>query len=73
MSRAAVGVVAGIALGFAGYFGGFGAFVVVAALGIIGFVAGWYADGDMEPGDFFRRRRRDEDVLGRRDRPGRLR
>jgi hypothetical protein len=72
MSRAAIGVVAGIALGFAGFFGGFGAFVVVAALGIIGFVAGWYADGDMEPGYFFQRRQRDDDVR-RRGRSGRLR
>ena len=59
MSMAAIGLVAGIALGFAGYFGGFGAFVVVAVLGAVGYVAGRFADGDLEPGDFFRRRERD--------------
>ncbi|QIQ05412.1 hypothetical protein [Streptomyces liangshanensis] len=58
MSMAMVGVLAGMALGFAGYFGGFGAFVVVAVLGAAGFVAGRFADGDLEPGDFFRSRDR---------------
>ncbi|MFD3524597.1 hypothetical protein [Streptomyces sp. NPDC058653] len=73
MNRAAAGLLAGIALGFAGYFGGFGAFVVVAVLGIAGFLAGWYSDGDMQPGYFFRRPQRDDDVLRRRDRYGRRR
>ncbi|WP_406057260.1 hypothetical protein OG462_12225 [Streptomyces sp. NBC_01077] len=58
MSMAVVGLVAGMALGFAGYFGGFGAFVLVAALGAIGFVAGRFLDGDLEPGDLFRGRER---------------
>lgn len=58
MSMAVVGMVAGMALGFAGYFGGFGAFLLVAALGAIGFVVGRFAEGDLEPGDFFRSRRR---------------
>jgi hypothetical protein len=55
MSMAVVGLIAGMALGFAGYFGGFGAFLLVAALGAIGFVVGRVLDGDLEPGDFFRR------------------
>lgn len=55
---AVVGLAAGMALGFAGYFGGFGAFLLVAALGAIGFVVGRFADGDLEPGDFFRVRER---------------
>ncbi|AXQ57875.1 hypothetical protein KQH42_24490 [Streptomyces sp. CHA1] len=59
MSMALIGLVAGLALGFAGYFGGFGAFVLVAALGAAGFLAGRIADGDLEPGDFFRPRGRD--------------
>ncbi|MBD0743679.1 hypothetical protein [Streptomyces sp. CBMA152] len=59
MSMAVIGMVAGMALGFAGYFGGFGAFLLVAALGAIGFVAGRFLDGDIEPGDFFRPRDRD--------------
>ncbi|MFK0098190.1 MULTISPECIES: hypothetical protein [unclassified Streptomyces] len=58
MSMAVAGLLAGMALGFAGYFGGFGAFVLVAALGLVGFVAGRFADGDLEPGDFFRSRER---------------
>ncbi|MEV7866128.1 hypothetical protein AB0P17_08510 [Streptomyces sp. NPDC088124] len=60
MSMAAVGLVAGMVLGFAGYFGGFGAFVVVAVLGAAGFLAGKFIDGDLEPGDFFRPRERDD-------------
>lgn len=58
MNMAVVGLVAGMALGFAGYFGGFGAFVLVAALGAIGFVVGRFAAGDLEPGDLFRSRER---------------
>ncbi|OIK01796.1 hypothetical protein BIV25_05295 [Streptomyces sp. MUSC 14] len=56
MSMALAGMIAGMALGFAGYFGGFGAFLLVAALGAIGFVAGRFAEGDLELGDFFRTR-----------------
>ncbi|BAU82329.1 hypothetical protein SLA_1390 [Streptomyces laurentii] len=58
MSMAMAGLLAGMALGFAGYFGGFGAFLLVAALGAIGFVAGRFLDGDLEAGDFFRGRER---------------
>ncbi|BAG22487.1 MULTISPECIES: hypothetical protein [Streptomyces] len=58
MSMAVAGLLAGMALGFAGYFGGFGAFVLVAALGAVGFIAGRFLDGDLEPGDFFRSRER---------------
>ncbi|NLU67430.1 hypothetical protein [Streptomyces sp. HNM0574] len=56
MSMAVIGMIAGMALGFAGYFGGFGAFLLVAALGAVGFVAGRFLDGDLEPGDFLRGR-----------------
>ncbi|MFI7012264.1 hypothetical protein [Streptomyces sp. NPDC050145] len=56
MNLAVVGMIAGMALGFAGYFGGFGAFVLVAALGAIGFVAGRFLEGDLDPGEFFRAR-----------------
>ncbi|MGV9314084.1 hypothetical protein ACWDR0_18170 [Streptomyces sp. NPDC003691] len=58
MRMSAVGLLAGMALGFAGYFGGFGAFLLIAALGAVGFVAGRFLDGDLEPGDFFRGRER---------------
>ncbi|GAQ53389.1 hypothetical protein [Streptomyces acidiscabies] len=56
MSRAVIGMIAGMALGFAGYFGGFGAFLLVAALGAIGFVVGRFLEGDLEIGDFLRSR-----------------
>ncbi|AQA11168.1 MULTISPECIES: hypothetical protein [Streptomyces] len=61
MSMAVVGMIAGMALAFAGYFGGFGAFLLVAALGAVGFIVGRFLDGDLEPGDFFRSRDRDRD------------
>ncbi|MBT2408229.1 MULTISPECIES: hypothetical protein [unclassified Streptomyces] len=72
MSMAVVGLVAGMALGFAGYFGGFGAFVLVASLGAVGFVVGRFLEGDLEPGDLFRPRGRG-DRGGRGDRDDRLR
>lgn len=56
MSMAVVGLIAGMALGFAGYFGGFGAFLLVAALGAIGFIVGRFLEGDLEIGEFFRAR-----------------
>lgn len=58
MSTAVVGLLVGMALGFAGYFGGFGAFLLVAALGAVGFVVGRFLEGDFEVGDFFRSRDR---------------
>jgi hypothetical protein len=58
MSMAVVGLAAGMALGFAGYFGGFGAFLLVAALGAVGFVAGRFLDGGLKLGDFSRTRER---------------
>ncbi|MFD7029117.1 hypothetical protein ACFWAR_13895 [Streptomyces sp. NPDC059917] len=72
MSMAVVGLMAGMALGFAGYFGGFGAFLLVAALGAVGFFAGRFLDGDLDPADFFRPRDRgspgdDDRGGGRRD------
>ncbi|MEV5884349.1 hypothetical protein AB0L74_16730 [Streptomyces sp. NPDC052020] len=56
MSMAVAGMIAGMALGFAGYFGGFGAFLLVAALGAVGLVVGRFLEGDWELGDFFRAR-----------------
>ncbi|MGW8671538.1 hypothetical protein [Streptomyces niveus] len=60
MSMAVVGLLAGMALAFAGFFGGFGAFLLVAALGAVGFVVGRFLDGDLEAGDLFRGHDRDE-------------
>lgn len=54
MSMAVIGLIVGMALGFAGYFGGFAAFLLVAALGGFGFVAGRFLDGDLRAEDFFR-------------------
>ncbi|MFD5412185.1 hypothetical protein ACFV4Q_16810 [Streptomyces nojiriensis] len=56
MNMAIAGLFAGMALAFAGYFGGFGAFLLVAALGALGFVLGRFLDGDLDAGDLFRRR-----------------
>ncbi|MGW3915722.1 hypothetical protein ACWEBX_29970 [Streptomyces sp. NPDC005070] len=56
MSLAVIGMIAGMALGFAGYFGGFGAFLLVAALGAVGFVVGRLLEGDLDIGAFFRAR-----------------
>ncbi|MBP0457441.1 hypothetical protein [Streptomyces montanisoli] len=56
----ALGLVVGMALGFAGYFGGFGAFLLVAALGAVGFFVGRMVDGDLDVQDILHpdRRRR---------------
>jgi hypothetical protein len=43
-----VALLAGIALGFAGAFGGFDAFLIVAILGLVGFVAGKVVEGDID-------------------------
>ncbi|MBP0450133.1 MULTISPECIES: hypothetical protein [unclassified Kitasatospora] len=51
MNLALIGMVVGMALGFAGYFGGFAAFLLVAALGVVGFVAGRLLEGDIELGE----------------------
>ncbi|ATW49615.1 hypothetical protein [Streptomyces peucetius] len=72
MSRAVVGLIAGMALGFAAYFGGVWAFLLVLALGAVGLVAGRLTEGDLEPGDFVRRRGdqqriRDDQRRSRRD------
>ncbi|MFJ3210317.1 hypothetical protein [Streptomyces flaveolus] len=63
MSRAMVGLIAGMALGFAAYFGDFWAFLLVLGLGVVGLVVGRLTEGDLETSDFVRRR----------DRQGRIR
>ncbi|MYT20780.1 hypothetical protein GTW69_10835 [Streptomyces sp. SID7760] len=49
MGKDDLGLVVGMALGFAGWFGGFGAFLSVAALGGLGYAAGRYTErgGDL--------------------------
>ncbi|MTE17790.1 hypothetical protein F0L17_01300 [Streptomyces sp. TRM43335] len=54
MNMGTVGLISGMALGFAGYFGGFGAFLLVAALGAVGFVVGRLFDGDLDVGELLR-------------------
>ncbi len=51
MNLAFVGLLAGMALGFAGYFGGFAAFLLVAVLGAVGYVVGRLLEGDIDLGD----------------------
>lgn len=61
MSRAIVGMFTGMALAFAGWFGGFGAFLLVAALGAVGYAAGRYLEGGVrreDLRDLFERRNR---------------
>jgi len=47
MNIATTGLAAGMALGFAGYFGGFGAFVLVLVLGAVGLIVGLFLQGDL--------------------------
>lgn len=65
MSKATMGMVTGVALGFAGYFGGAGAFFLVAGLGALGLILGSFLQGDLSVGDFVRRR--DEGRRSRED------
>ncbi|MET7829110.1 hypothetical protein ABZT23_31120 [Streptomyces sp. NPDC005386] len=61
MSRAIVGMFVGMALAYAGYFGGFGAFLLVAALGAVGYGVGRYLEGGVRREalrDLFERRNR---------------
>ena len=48
MHPSLVGLLVGIALGFAGAFGGLDAFVIVALLGLVGFIAGKVVAGQID-------------------------
>ncbi|MFD7629539.1 hypothetical protein ACFV7Q_26515 [Streptomyces sp. NPDC059851] len=52
MSAATAGLLAGMALGFAAFFGGFWAFLLVAFLGLVGLMAGRMLQGDLKMSDF---------------------
>jgi hypothetical protein len=54
--RPLIGLAFGTALGFAGAFGGIGAFIIVLVLGAVGFVAGWALTGVVDVGELLRRR-----------------
>ncbi|MFD5257420.1 hypothetical protein ACFWM5_31915 [Streptomyces bobili] len=61
MSTPVVGMAAGMALAFAGFFGGFGAFLLVAALGGLGWALGRWVEGGgsvQDVRDAFERSRR---------------
>lgn len=48
MNAATTGLAAGMVLGFAGYFGGFWAFLLVLILGTAGLIAGLAVQGDLD-------------------------
>jgi len=52
-----LGLAFGIALGFAGAFGGGGAFVIVLVLGLVGYLAGRALAGELNLGELFVSRR----------------
>ena len=52
-----LGLAFGIALGFAGAFGGGGAFVIVLVLGLVGYLAGRALTGELNVGELFASRR----------------
>ncbi|MFC9234897.1 hypothetical protein ACFTZK_00070 [Streptomyces decoyicus] len=52
MNATVVGLLTGLTLGFAGYFGGFGAFLVVAAMGLVGLIVGHLARSDVHVSDY---------------------
>ncbi|MEI5100995.1 hypothetical protein RB200_23645 [Streptomyces sp. PmtG] len=59
MSTALTGLFVGMALGFAAWFGGFGAFLLVAALGAVGFVVGRLVDDGVGLAEFLGGRHRE--------------
>ncbi|MGW7486283.1 hypothetical protein [Streptomyces sp. NPDC054786] len=63
MNTTVVGLLTGLTLGFAGYFGGFGAFLVVAAMGLVGLIIGHLARSDVHVSDYVHTREGD----GRRE------
>lgn len=58
MNGTSLGLLTGLALGFAGAFGGFAAFIIVLVLGAIGLLVGRYADGRLDLGALFGARER---------------
>ncbi|SEN20179.1 hypothetical protein [Actinacidiphila rubida] len=59
MRSTTIGLMSGMALGFAAYFGGFGAFVVVAVLGVAGLALGFLVRAG-GPGAGYLREREDD-------------
>lgn len=50
MSATRLGLLTGLALGFAGAFGGFVAFLIVGVFGALGLLVGRYLDGELDVG-----------------------
>jgi nitrate/nitrite transporter NarK len=48
MNATQTGLLAGLLLGFAGAFGGLGAFLIVLVLGVIGLIVGRVLDGQLD-------------------------
>lgn len=57
MNATQTGLLAGLMLGVAVAVGGFTAFLIAIAVGVIGFVIGRFIDGDLDIGDLFGRGR----------------
>lgn len=58
MGKDVLGLLVGMALAFAGWFGGFGAFLLVAALGALGFTAGRFLEHGGDPRELLAPRER---------------
>jgi uncharacterized membrane protein len=48
MRASVIGLAVGLTLGFAGVFGGFDAFIIVLVLGLVGFLAGWVVERNID-------------------------
>lgn len=48
MNATTIGLLVGLALGFAGAFGGFTAFIIVLFLGMVGLLVGRLLDGQLD-------------------------
>jgi len=59
MTPSTVGLFTGLALGAAGIFGGFGAFLVVAVIGALGFLVGRVLEGEIDLSPYLTGRGRD--------------
>ncbi len=59
MTRSTIGIVVGIALGFAVAFGSFGQMLIVALFTAIGFVVAKVLDGGVDLGQYLPRQRAD--------------
>jgi hypothetical protein len=57
MTRTALGIIIGLALGLAVAFGSFGQMLIVALFAIIGFVVARVLDGELDLGAYLPRRR----------------